>query len=288
MDLPELRRLALFDGTDDEQLQELLSAGTEVAFRPGEELFRAGQRTRDWWILLEGRLDLHRTTSREQVVVFAMDQPGQWIGALGAWDEDALYFLTGRAASPGRVLRIPVTALRTMSSMRFPLVDHLIEGLTTTLRRVESTLRDREALVGLGTLAAGLAHELNNPASAASRAVSALGTDLDTILAAPQRLAVDEATRARFGALEELGRALDPLPSSEDPVALADREEAVAAALTRHRVGRPWAVSAVLARAGADVDWCDRAAAVLGDALEPGLDWIASTLSAARSLREAK
>src|SRR5215210_4304087 len=98
MEVTELRRLALFDGTDDAQLRLLCALGTEVVFGPGEELFRAGQRTEHWWVLLQGRLDLVRRTPREEVVVSSMDVPGQWIGALGAWDEHAVYFLSGRGA----------------------------------------------------------------------------------------------------------------------------------------------------------------------------------------------
>jgi signal transduction histidine kinase len=287
MDVPELRRLALFDGTNDEDLRVLLTAGEDVAFRSGEEVFLAGQPTEHWWVLLEGRLDLVRTTGQGQVVVSSMDVPGQWIGAVGAWDDDAVHFLTGRGAAAGRLLRVPTSALRRLSSSRFPLGDHLIEGLVTTLRRVESTIRDKEALVGLGTLAAGLAHELNNPAAAAQRAVSVLAHDWDAMLAALQRLAAGSTTADQFGALDALRRELAGREPVGEPMAVADLEESLTACLSAHGVDRPWSVAPVLARAGADVTWCDRIAAVLGGALAPGLDWVASTLSAGRSLEEA-
>jgi CRP-like cAMP-binding protein len=156
MDVDELRGLAVFDGTDDEQLSALLAAGTEQSFRPGEELFRAGEPMTDWWVLLEGRIDLVRKTRREDLVVRTMADAGQWIGAVGAWDPQAVFFLSGRASSGGRILRLPVRALRRMSSTRFPLGDHILEGVVTTLRRVESAINDKEALIGLGTLAAGV------------------------------------------------------------------------------------------------------------------------------------
>ena len=128
MDVDEVRALAVSDGTDDEQLTALLAEGTERAFRPGDEVVRAGEPMVDWWVLLEGRIDLVRKTRREEVVIRTMDAPGQWIGAVGAWDPQAVYFLSARATSAGRVLRIPVRALRSMSSTRFPLGDHLLEG----------------------------------------------------------------------------------------------------------------------------------------------------------------
>ena len=80
---------------------------------------------------------------------------------------------------PGRVLRVPADDLRALADDWFPFGVHFIHGLVDTVRRIESTARQREALVALGTLAAGLAHEINNPASAATRAVDALTASSD-------------------------------------------------------------------------------------------------------------
>ena len=288
MDVDALRGLPLFEGTDDQQLRTLLDAGTEVAFGAGEELFAAGQPMVHWWVLLEGRIELVRTARGEELLLSSMDTPGQWIGAIGAWDEHAVYFLTGRTATAGRILRIPVRALRTLSSARFPLGDQVMEGLVTSLRRVESAVRDQEALIALGRLAAGLAHELNNPAAAAARAAAALGEDWEAMLAATQRLAATSATAEGFRVLDTLRRELASRQAVADPMEVADLEESVSAWLAEHGVERPWRLAPVLARSGADVAWCERVAEVLGGALEAGLVCTVSTLSAVRSLQEVK
>ena len=96
-----------------------------------------------------------------------MASPGQWAGGFRAWDEHGVYFATGRGAEPGP--GAPAARRRRcgdLSQRWFPFGVHFIEGLVNTVRRIESTARQREALVALGTLAAGLAHEINNPASA--------------------------------------------------------------------------------------------------------------------------
>jgi signal transduction histidine kinase len=285
----ELRPLPIFDGLADEQLAELVAGGTEVRVEPGVELFREGEHADFWWLLVDGAIDLVRHVGREDTVVARMDVPGRWAGGFRAWDEHGVYLATGRGATAGRVLRVPAEVLRERSDAWFPFGGHLIQGLYRTARSIESTARQRESLVTLGTLAAGLAHELNNPASAATRAVDALQTASEALVAAMGRLAGEELPAGRLAALDALRHELAPRPPDPDPLARADREQALASWLTRHGVERAWTIAPPLAAAGADPAWCERAAAVLeGPALQPGLEWVASTFSVATLLDEVK
>ena len=174
MEVQELRRLSLFDGLDDDQLGVLAAAAEEVACPPGVDLWHEGKPATDWWVLLEGTVSLSRRVGTEETVLGAMTHPGQWAGGFGAWDEHGVYFATGRSADGARCMRVSAETLRECSHAWFPFGVHFIEGLVNTVRRVEAGARQREALVALGSLAAGLAHELNNPAAAATRAVDAL------------------------------------------------------------------------------------------------------------------
>jgi signal transduction histidine kinase len=285
----ELRPLPIFDGLGDEQLAELAEAGTEVRIEPGVELFREGEHADFWWLLVDGAIDLVRHVGREDTVVARMDVPGRWAGGFRAWDEHGVYLATGRGAIAGRVLRVPAAALRERSDAWFPFGGHLIQGLYHTARSIESTARQRESLVTLGTLAAGLAHELNNPASAATRSVDALQTACDALVAAMGRLAGEDLPAARLAALDGLRHELAPRPPDPDPLARADREQALASWLTRQGVERAWTIAPPLAAAGADPAWCARAAAVLeGPALQAGLEWVASTFSVTALLGEVK
>jgi len=289
MDVAELRRLGLFDGLDDTQLGDLLSAATEQATRRGELLFTEGRPADDWWVLLEGTVALIRQVGTEESVLGYMTEPGQWAGGFAAWDEFGVYFATGRAENPGRVLRLAAPELRRLSQQWFPFGLHFIDGLVNTVRRIESTARQREALVALGTLSAGLAHELNNPASAATRAVDALQGTSELVLSSLAQLARKGITAEQYTALDGLRLRVNGPEPALTGLALADREDELSDWLGEHDVDRDWVIAPVLAAAGADVAWCDELAAALPqDSLAPALEWVSASLSTAALVQEVK
>ncbi|PZR95287.1 MAG: ATP-binding protein [Candidatus Nephthysia bennettiae] len=290
MRVDDLRSLSIFEGVSDDQLAELIEGGTEVRVEPGVDLFHQGQHADFWWVLVEGSIDLLRRAGREETVVGRLDVPGRWAGGFRAWDEHGVYLATGRGATEGRVLRVPAEVLRERTNAWFPLGAHLIRGLYGTARSIEATARQRESLVTLGRLSAGLAHEINNPSAAATRAVDALEVACQTLLSSLGRLARKEISAQQFAALDALRREVDPRGGVvPDPLDVADREEALSSWLTSHGVVNDWTIPPPLAAAGVDIPWCERVATVLeGSALEAGLEWVASTFSIATLLAEVK
>ena len=286
MDIEELRGIELFTGLTDDQLADLATGGDEVPFETGDVVFAEGEHADEWWVLLAGSLDLVRKVGREDVVVARMDVPGRWAGGFRAWDENGIYLATGRGATPGRVLRLDAPRLRELVNRWFPLAGHLIGGLHHTARSIESTVRQRDALVTLGTLAAGLAHEINNPAAAASRTVDDLGQCCDALLGALTNLAHDDISAAQFSALDELRRSTEA-PGQLDALELADRESELATWLERHGVPDAWSIASPLVAGGVDAAWCERAHEAVGDrALSPGLEWVSATMASKTLLSE--
>ena len=214
MRLEDLRALLIFDGLTDQQLTELLEAGGEHEFVPDEVLFHEGHPADRWWVLLEGTVNLVRQVGKEETALGAMSQPGQWAGGFSAWDEHGVYFATGRATSSGRVFTVSATVLRERADAWFPFGVHFIKGLVNTVRRIEAGARQRESLVALGTLAAGLAHEINNPASSATRSVDALEGTSESLMSALGRLAEGQITADQFVALDHLRREAAPKPAT--------------------------------------------------------------------------
>ena len=289
MAVDELRSLFVLEGLSDEQLRQLDTAATVVPFHEGDVLFHEGDPADFWWVLLEGRVELLRQSGHEQSVIAVMERPGVWAGGFHAWTDSVGYLATARPASSGRMLQVPAAALGDFVRTWFPFSIHIIEGFFQTVRMMDALSRQREALVALGTLAAGLAHELNNPASAATRAVDALQATTDTLLESLVQLAKGSLSSEQYVTIDALRREIEPSPANLDPLALADREEALGTWLDAHGVADSWRLAAPLALAGVDVEWCDRLDEVLDDAtLGPGIEWVAATLSTSALLSEIK
>jgi signal transduction histidine kinase len=287
MELADLRPLFLFDGLTDDQVSELLSLGDEVRFTDGDVLFNEGAPAEFWWVLLEGRVELIRRSGREESVAGAMELPGVWAGGFLAWTDAAGYMATARGASVGAMLRVPSAALRQLALTWFPFGVHLIEGFFQTVRNMEAMSRQRAGLVALGTLAAGLAHELNNPASAAVRAADSLAESCELLLGSLVMLAQRSLSAEQFVQLDALRRSIDPTSPALDPLAVADREDELLDWLEGHGVDDAWRIAPPLASAGVDLEWCERVAEVLEtNTIGPGIDWVAGTLATAALLSE--
>ncbi len=289
MHLHDMRSFSIFDGLTDDQLGQLLAPSHEVSVEPGVDLWHQGDHADHWWVLLDGAIDIIRHVGREDTVMGRIDVPGRWAGGFRAWDENGVYLASGRGVVAGRVLRVPAEVLRDLTDAWFPLAGHLLKGVFRTARSVESTVRQREALVKLGTLSAGLAHELNNPAAAAARAADTLDSACQTLLSSLNRLAQDDITAGQFRALDQLRREIGPRSIAVDALAMADLEDVLSTWLADHDVEREWVIAPALAAAGVDVAWCERAAEVLGGpALGRVLEWVAATFSVSTLVDEVK
>ena len=218
--------------------------GEEVPIEPGTDLFHEGEHADSWWVLVDGALDLVRARRwRGDRGPAGWTRPGQWAGGFRAWDEHGVYLATGRGAVPGRMLRVPADgaarpAAGVVPVRRPPDRRPLRAPPAASSRRS----RQRESLVTLGTLAAGLAHELNNPAAAATRSVDAL----DARLLGAARLA--RAAGRRRPHAPTSSRALDELRQQVAPAAVDARPDPA----RRRRGGAHHLAGAPRRRAGLD------------------------------------
>ena len=157
---------------EDAPLRELVARGEIVDLEPGEVLIREGDQADALFVVLDGELEVTRR-SGESRIPLAVVGPGSLQGEIAAL-EGGRRLASVAALREAEVLRIPVEALRELLATGPDVALSVVRTAVARLRAMESTLREREKLAALGTLSAGLAHELNNPAAAALRSVAAL------------------------------------------------------------------------------------------------------------------
>jgi signal transduction histidine kinase len=213
MTLEALRATPLFAELPDEPLERLVAGSQPMELAAGEFLITEGDQADDLFVVLEGELEVTKRSGNAEIPL-ARVGPGAIQGELAAL-ERGRRMASVRALTPARVLRIPYGSIRELLSAGPDAALSIIRTVIGRLRGMESTLRQREKLAGLGTLAAGLAHELNNPAAAIQRSVEALTRAIEerNALHPPHSLKVMRPSGtvapldalARSDAVEEIG-----------------------------------------------------------------------------------
>lgn len=284
----DLRNAFLTADLSDEQRAEFIAAGEESHFAPDESLFIEGQIADQLWVLLDGEIELSRQIAGRTTTVATMSTPGQWAGGLSAWGADGIYRASGRAIGPVRCLSIPSEALAALVARWSPFAKHMITGVYNTIRSIDSTARERESLVALGTMAAGLAHEINNPASASMRSVEGLRNAGEYMMSSLVDLAEQGIAAEDFIRIDRLRSELQQRPAVEEgALERSDREELIGEWLEDQDVGIAWRLAPVLATSGVDRQWLEELVTAVGiDALPPALRWITSTVGMMSILEE--
>ena len=273
IDVEELRTLFLFEGMTPEQLAEVAASCEVRTYPAGSTVYRAGEPSVALWVLLDGTLRLVRHADGDEVVVNETDYRGSYAGAVRAFATSAgaaAYPTSLHAVTDCRFLRFPADAFAAFVQKWFPMAVHLFDGLYLGIRTTEATVRQREHLAQLGTLSANLAHELNNPASAAQRSAASLFGELreygeqkyrlGNLCLTEQEIAAYRAwvqnARARMSAFS--GHSQGP----QSPLATTDREEALVRWLESHNVPNSWTIAPALSETNMPIDLLDELAAI--------------------------
>ncbi|HEX5324143.1 MAG TPA: ATP-binding protein, partial [Capsulimonadaceae bacterium] len=275
------RDASLFPTLTGAELACLANYGPAVELADGDFAFKEGDQEDDFCVILEGELKVTKTMAGEQMLL-ARHRPGQFTGALTMFTGGSS-IATAQAVGRTRIARIDNNAfLRLIAEC--PDVARIILGAMARRRpEVEAFGRQREKLAALGKLSAGLAHELNNPASAAGRAASQLqeaishqqGLAIELCRHAPTALQLDRLKVLKEDALAKASEA-----AQLDPLERSDREDELASWMKRKGVKESWDLAGTLAAAGIDRSWLEGAAEELSDGcLESALSWVGAALS---------
>jgi signal transduction histidine kinase len=283
-DPEELRSLFLFEKLTDEQLTRLCVEGHVETIEPGP-VFAEGDPATCLYVLIEGGIVTSRRVGDDDVEVARTGQRGVYTGAFMAYLGDRLpqtYANSMRVTEPTRFYVLGADCFSQIMNEWFPMPVHLLEGLFFGSQRTKEAVGQRERLLALGSLTAGLTHELNNPAAAAVRATSSLRERVAGMRQKLKMIASGKYDTAKLEPLIELQqRAAEQVAKAPklDPMEASDREDEVSDWLEDHGCHDGWQLAPVFVQAGLYSDWLDQVLDTVGaDMIEPALRWLNYTV----------
>src|SRR6202050_2335912 len=241
----ELLTVPAFAGLPDDQISWCLSQGAELALKAGETYFREGDPADAMFVILEGQVQVRGEIGGEPIVILL--KPGDVTGVL-PFSRMQQFTVGTRAVTDARVLRFPSSLFPELVQKMPELTQRLVGLMSDRIRETTRREQQRDRLVSLGKLSAGLAHELNNPASAAKRAASQLRDILKKIRDASHELGKRELTPAQQAEIEKLEASFiqrDEVPS--DALTISDLEDQIDSLLRSHGQTDMWQMAADLA-----------------------------------------
>ncbi|MFJ7207066.1 ATP-binding protein [Streptomyces sp. NPDC098789] len=280
----EISSLFLFEKLTPEQLGRLCAEGRVERFEVGP-VYTEGDPATCFYVMIEGTVVLSRRVGADDVEVGRTSQRGVYSGAMQAYLGDRVpqtYNNSMRVTERTRFFVLPAQSFADVMREWFPMAAHLLEGLFFGSRSTQQAIGQRERLLALGSLSAGLTHELNNPAAAAVRATESLRErvgkmrhKLAVIAKGPySREALAELIEIQERTAERVAKApaLSPLEAS-------DQEDLLTDWLDDHGIQEGWRIAPTFVQAGLDTDWLDHVAATVAEDILPGaIGWLNYTV----------
>lgn len=241
----ELLRVPVFADLPDDQIEWFISQAQEISLKAGDSYLHQGDPADAMFVILDGQLQSRGEFGGETIIFTS--KTGD-IGGVLPFSRMKFYSVSGRAVTDSRLLRFPAAQFQPLVQKMPELTQRLVGLMSDRIREVTRVEQQRDRLAALGKLSAGLAHELNNPASAAKRATSQLRSTLKRIKDASHELGAHELTSAQKSEIEKLEALIiqqdGPPP---DTLAISLLEEKIDSWLRTHGQDDLWQLAADLA-----------------------------------------
>ncbi|MGQ4347969.1 ATP-binding protein [Streptomyces sp. SAS_275] len=280
----QLSQLFLFEELDDGQLAWLAHHGHLERHPAGHTLCHQGEIATSFFVLLSGTFSISQHVHGADIELDRTGQRGSYAGATRAYLAgltDQSYPNTVHAVTDLELFVLPAHVIAHAVRTWFPMAAHLLDGLAYMTRRTNVMTGERERLLSLGSLAAGLTHELNNPAAAASRAAAELQDQVAGLQEALDAARADGLTTEQMSHLAAAVQALTTTPPTAPTELLdaADAEDELAAWLEAQGVNEPWDLAAVLSAADIAKEALTAAVSDLrGDQTASALRWMTALI----------
>jgi signal transduction histidine kinase/predicted CoA-binding protein len=253
-----LKKVPLFANLAPADLEQLCELVTELHLTAGEELFQEGAQGDRAYVIKEGQLEILKS-SGGSTLLLAVRQPGDVIGEM-ALLESAPRFATVRARSDAHLLVIEHQHLDLLLSNSPSAARTLLHTITARLRASEQALLQNEKLAQLGTMSAGIAHELNNPAAAVGRGAKQLAEAFNRLQLAYLDLHQSALSEAQTGVLksfEQMARQRAAHPLALSLLERSDLEQQLEDWLEQHGIPGGWELAPLLVGAGIQIEQLD-------------------------------
>jgi signal transduction histidine kinase len=283
-----LRSVPLFRDLPEDKLLWIHDHAEEVRFEAGNVIARQGDPPDGFYVVMEGVTEWTRRVGQEDVFVMTLGEGSMFAELILVLD--APYPTTGRAVTAVVLLKLDPPSFWEM----LRICPEVLRGiLATSVERAElheSVKGQHAKLISLGTMAAGLAHELNNPSAAigrsaadareAFREASEKAAELAQLRLSPEQRAFVAGLPKEVSKRTEEVAFLNSLERS-------DLEDELAGGMEERGVENAWDVSPALAGAGLDTDWLEELAGrVPEEAFSSVVGWLSSEISGDELLRE--
>jgi len=276
-ELQQVRSTPLFATLEDANLG-CIEPGEIIEAPAGTLLAGDGEQTGYFHILLDGEVRITRTYDKQSILM-AVAKPGSYFGEimllLGIPWVSAV-----RVSKPARLFRLNEENFWRMLTCCQGVAREIFRSASNRMRNLEGYTQQREKLVSLGTMAAGLAHELNNPAAAARRAAAHLQDTSDkiqTFLCNLSKVLDTEHWQQLLAASQEASTRTAP---QLDHLARSDQSDSIATWLDSNGVPSAWDLAPTFVNAGLDAAWLAKVTAPLPpESHADALQWLEARLN---------